>query len=129
MNLRRRYRFRERERGIFHQRPAHQRYEQYAEHAAHQHQRCGFPIGLGGIERSPGTRHDERRNREDGARRHSLADGARGARDVFLEHRTFESAQKRHADDRSRIRGRDGLAGVQAEIGVGRSQHHSHHQA
>ena len=68
-------------------------------------------------------------NREDRARRHRFADRARGSRDVLFEDRAFEDAQNGHADDRRRISGRDGLAGAQAQIGVGGAQHHAHHQA
>ena len=71
----------------------------------------------------------ERREREDRARRHRFADGARRSRDVLFEHGALQIAQHRHADHRRRIGGRDGHARVQAQVGVGRAQHHRHHQA
>ncbi len=40
----------------------------------------------------------------------------------------FEEAQDRHADDRRGIGGRDGLAGAQSQVGVGRAQNHAHHE-
>ncbi len=79
---------------------------------------------MGRVEGSPGAGHYEGGDGEDGAGGYRLTYGARCARDVFFEDRSFEDAEEGHADYGGWISGGDGLSGVQAEVGVGGSQDH-----
>ena len=128
VNLRRRNRFRERQIGILHHHTPHERNEQHAEHAAYEHEGCRFPVGDTGRKIEPRMRDDESGNCEDCARRHRFTDRTRRARDVLFKDRAFEDTQHGHADHGRRIRGCDGLARAQSEIGVGRAENHTHHE-
>ena len=77
----------------------------------------------------PELEDDERRDREDRAGGHRLADRADGSGEVLLEHAALEQAQHGHADDGGRVGGRDGHAGPQPEVGVGGAEDDAHHEA
>ena len=138
-----RHRFGKGQLRVFHHRAADEGNEKHAEHGAYQHQRGGFEIGricgqrphagpesqvLRNHRRRPHVRQIKRRQSEHSARRHRFADSARGARDILFENASAAQSEHGHANHRRRISGRDGLAGAQAQVGVGRPQHHRHHQ-
>jgi hypothetical protein len=129
VNFRRGHGFGEGQLRIFDQRAPDERDEQHAQDAADDHQRGGLPVGVRRIERRPGAGHNERGQREDRAGSHRFADRTGGARDVFFQHRSLESAQHGHADDGRRIGGSDGHSRVQAEVRVGCAKDHGHHQS
>ncbi len=129
VNLRGGYRLGEGKLRIFDHHAPQQGDEQNAEHAAHQHQDRRFPVSVLEVEHRPGARNDERRNGEDRARRHRLADRAYGSRNVLFQDRALHQPQYRHADDCRGISGGDGHAGAQAQIGIGRAQNDGHDQA
>ena len=68
------------------------------------------------------------RQREDRASRYGFADRAGGPRDVLFEDGAFEHPQHGHTNDGCGIRGGDGLAGAQPEVGIGGAQDDAHHQ-
>ena len=144
MNLSGRHRFGERQLRIFHHHAPNEGDEQNPQHGADNHERGGFEIRrvggqgphagpkaevFGNHGRRPNVRDEKGRQGEDRAGGHRFADGAGGARDVLLQDGAFDQAQHRHADDRGRISGGDGLAGAQTEIRIGRAQNHGHRQA
>ena len=115
--------------GVFDHHAAQQGDEQNAEHSAHQHQDRRFPVGMLKVKYRPCAGDHERWDGEDRARGHRFADRADGSRDVLLQHRALHEAQQRHADDGRGIRGGDGHAGAQAEIGVSCAQNDGQNQA
>ena len=129
VDLGRRHRFGEGQVLVLHHHAPEQRNEEDSEETADNHQRRRLGIGPGRREIRPRARHDERRDGEDRASRDRFADRPDGSRHVLLENRTLEQAQDRHADDRRRVGRRDGHAGAQPEVGVGRAEDHGHDQA
>ena len=106
-----------------------QRDEHDAEDAAGDHDERGLQVVARRREVGPDARDVERRDREDRARGDRLADRAHGAREVLLQDGAAHGAQHRHPDHRRRIGRGDRHPRLEAQVRVGRAEHHAHHQA
>ena len=109
--------------------PAEEGDEEDAEQAADEHQGRGLDVGVEGVEVRPGARDDEGGDGEDGPGGDRFADGADRPGDVLLEDRALHDLQDGHADDGRGIGGRDGHAGPEAEVGVGRAEDDGQNEA
>jgi hypothetical protein len=117
--------FRERQVGFDAQRPAQDDDETDADEAAHQEDEHGLPVVLAEV--GPQVLavdfdHHEGGDGEDGGGNQGLTHRGGRAGDVLLQDAAAHGAEDGDGDDRGRNGGGDGLAGLHAQVGVGRSE-------
>src|SRR5690606_28711736 len=104
--------------------PTQRHREQHAQQAAEAGDAQHPPV----VEVGPVAHQHQGRDREDHAGGDRRAGRGTGLDDVVLQDRAAaEQAQHAHGDDRRRDGGGHGQAGEQAQVGVGRRQHHREH--
>ena len=115
--------------GILDHDPTQKGDEHDAKHTAGEHDQRAGDVVAGREEAGPDAADHEGGDGEDGAGGHGLADAAHGSGHVLFEDGALHELDEGHADDRGRVGGGNGHAGLQPEVGIGGTEHHGHDEA